>query len=76
MSSDMPIEQIALFIYAGKDKQKKLAGGNIILFSELLEQILKYFIGRPTTKAVVPEQYPMLRTLQFVSDYHNTLFKT
>lgn len=74
MPATVPIDQIAVLIYAGKGRHRTLAGARIVLFPHVLADILGFFENLPIAKAVVSEQYPILRTLQFVSDYRDTIF--
>jgi hypothetical protein len=44
-----------------------------MLVPELLQQIFATLKGKTVAKAAVPEQFPLIRTLQMVSDYRNVL---
>ncbi len=68
-----PIEQIALFVFASNKVNATLAGGRVMLIPELLQQIFVTLKGKTVVKAAVPEQFPLIRTLQMVSDYRNVL---
>lgn len=67
------IEQIALLGYGSKKNRTKVGGGKIVLVPELLAEILARL--RDTTMATnaVPEDKPILRTLQLVSDNHDVV---
>lgn len=67
------IEQIALLGFASKATHTKLAGGSILLVSELLEQIFKELKGKNIYTNAVSENMPLLRTLQFVSGNWKTI---
>lgn len=69
------IEQIALFGLGSKANNPMLAGGHVWLASDLLLQITNCLRKLPVEKAAVSEQYPLLRTIQFVCQHHNALFK-
>ena len=62
------IEQIALLGFASKATHTNLAGGNILLVPELLEQIISELKKIHIAHNAVPENMPILRNLQFVSD--------
>ncbi len=65
------IEQIALLGFAGKNENyKTCGGGKVVLVRELLEEILKSVRSKSEKKyQAIPEQFPLLRTLQLVVDY-------
>jgi len=59
-----PIRQIAVFINHPKDRDK-LAGGAILSIDELMAEIRAKIVERGImAKNAIPEQYPLLRTLQ------------
>jgi hypothetical protein len=69
------IEQIALFGLGSKANNPTLAGGQVWLASDLLKQITDELINQRVEKAAVSEQYPLLRTIQFMCQHHHHLFK-
>jgi hypothetical protein len=69
------IEQIALFLTADKAKHQQIGGGKIMLVSELIVEISKKLSNYKVAKQAVPEQYPLLRTIQFVMEYRLLVFK-
>ena len=70
-----PIEQIALFVFASNKVKQTISGGKVMLVPELLQQIFAKVKGQTIAKAAVPEQFPLIRTLQMVSDYRDILFE-
>jgi hypothetical protein len=68
---DLPddIEQIALLGFASNSNVKKLAGGRVMTTSELFVEIVSEISGKKVAKAAIPEQYPLLRTLQFACEH-------
>jgi hypothetical protein len=52
-----------------------LAGGLVWLVSDLLLQITKTLRNLRVEKAAVSEQFPLLRTIQFVCQHETILFK-
>lgn len=63
------IEQIALLVFASKSSRTILGGGKIVLISEFMREIQDGLRGRSVARAAVPEQYPLLRSLQFAAQY-------
>ena len=59
------IEQIALLGFASNTNVKTLAGGEIVTSSQFLKQITVEIGGRKISSAAIPEQFPLLRTIQF-----------
>lgn len=68
------IEQIALFGLGSKTNHPTLAGGNVWLISDLLDRIVAVLKERKVERQAVPEQYPLLRTIQFVCQHRAALF--
>lgn len=70
-----PIDQIAVFVSASKQNRQSLAGGRIVLASEILVDILKELRSSSIFSSAVSEQYPILRTLQFVCEYRKRVVR-
>lgn len=70
-SLDIPdeIEQIARLAYGSKKNRETLAGGKILLVSELLREIFAVLRNLNVASSAVPEDKPVLRALQFVNEY-------
>jgi hypothetical protein len=68
---DVPVEidQIALFIFGSTRKRTQIGGGRILLIDEFLNEIRSDLSSRPVERAAVPEQYIILRSLQFAAHY-------
>lgn len=62
------IEQIAVLGFASVRNKKTLAGARIQLASELVDEILTGLRDKRLAKEAVPEQFPLVRTLQYVSE--------
>jgi len=75
LSPDTVPEQIALFVLASKNESRLLAGGRVVHISAFLEPIITQFSAVSMMKGQVPEQFTILRTLQFVTEYREQLFK-
>jgi hypothetical protein len=68
---DVPveIEQIALFIFGSTRTRTQIGGGRILLIDDLLKEIRDDLSSRSVARAAVPEQYVILRSLQFAAHY-------
>lgn len=65
------IEQIALLGFASNANVKTLAGGRVMTTSDLFVEIVSGISGKKVAKAAVPEQYPLLRTIQFACEHRH-----
>ena len=63
------IEQIALFVFGSSKNRTTIGGGQILMISDLMREIREEMKGRRVANAAVPEQYPILRALQFAANY-------
>jgi hypothetical protein len=61
-------EQIALFVYGGVNRAT-LAGGRVLLIKDFMREVLDNVRTRRVSNAAIPEEYPLLRTLQFAAQY-------
>ncbi|WP_160079454.1 hypothetical protein [Pseudomonas sp. 8AS] len=59
------IEQIALLGFASNANVKELAGGKIVTSAQFLQEITSEIGGLKISSSAIPEQYPLLRTIQF-----------
>lgn len=62
------IQQIAIFIFGAKER-RTLAGGKIVMVADLMQEIRSKLLKYPVLSKAVPEQYTILRSLQFAADY-------
>ncbi len=62
------LEQVALFVYGGGDRAT-VGGGRVVFIREFMREVLTKIRARRVSSAAVPEQYPLLRTLQFAAQY-------
>jgi len=65
------IDQIALLGFASNANVKMLAGGRVMTTSELFAEIVSEIGNKKISKAAVPEQFPLLRTIQFASEHRH-----
>ncbi len=66
------LEQIAL-ISANEDVPRTIAGARVIRLSDLIKELLTALSAFPISEWLVPEQWPLLRTLQFVAAFRDQL---
>ena len=65
-------EQFAMFGY-GSEKHSSLAGAQVIHVKRLLEVVARDLGGRAIAQDIVPESFPLLRTIQYTMDKSNGL---
>jgi hypothetical protein len=61
-------EQIPLFVFGGPARTT-LAGGRVVLIKDFMRAVLHGIRGRRVNETAIPEEYPLLRTLQFAAQY-------
>jgi hypothetical protein len=57
-----------VFVLAGRTRTE-IAGGKIVMIADLMEEMRSELKARSVTSAAVPEQYQLLRALQFAAHY-------
>lgn len=62
------IEQVALIALGSRTNHPTLGGGRVKTLAEFMAQILAEMKERSGEDLSVPQQYPILRTLQFVAE--------
>lgn len=60
------IKQIVLLGYGSNVNNKTLAGGKVIPVKDFFAEIITYLRDKDIYKEAVPENYPLLRTIQFM----------
>lgn len=68
------LRQRALLGYGRRTRRRSLGGGELLLMPEFLHEIFESLAAQRLDKHIVPEHLPLLRTLQFVSEYREDLF--
>jgi len=63
------IEQIALFVFGGAENRTQLAGGRVMFIREFMAEIRAGIKDRPVNSAAIPQEFALLRTLQFAAQY-------
>ena len=67
---DLPeIDQMAVLVYGSSIDHSKIGGGRLIHIKDLMNDIHEYLSTREVRHAAVPEQYVILRGLQFAENY-------
>jgi hypothetical protein len=70
------IEQIAILVSASKANHPTLGGGQVLLVSELMREIMEELSDKKISENAVPEHHALLRTLQLVVEYRKKVFAT
>jgi hypothetical protein len=68
------LDQVALFVFASKANHAHVGGGEVMLVSELYQEITTGLRGKRVAKEAVSEQFPLLRTIQQCLEYEVLLF--
>lgn len=63
------LEQIALIVAGDSAKVRSIAGARVVLLSDFLREILSTLEAVDLASGIVPEQWPLVRTLHFVARY-------
>jgi len=66
------LEQIALIV-ADAETPRAIAGARLLRLSDFIASMLEVLSTFDMAEAVVPEQWPLIRTLQFVAAYRAQL---
>ncbi|KPK52587.1 MAG: hypothetical protein PVI25_01685 [Gammaproteobacteria bacterium] len=68
------LRQVALIGLGSSTNHPTLGGGEVLSLGEFLARIVAAFRGEENmTAQPVPQQYPILRTLQFIADNHRSV---
>jgi hypothetical protein len=63
------IEQVALFVYGSSRQYAEVGGGKVLSIKLFISSILDELATKPVASKAVPEQYPLLRALQFAANF-------
>jgi hypothetical protein len=68
---DIPtdVEQIALFVFASNKNRKSVGGGKVVHLRDFIGDVFRTLRGKRVGNEMIPESFPILRTLQFTSEY-------
>ena len=67
------VEQIALIAATDSSERRTIGGGRALLVSEFVAQILRHLAELDPAIAPVPEQWPLIRTLQWAGKCREAL---
>lgn len=67
LAAGLHVEQVALIASADHADRRMIGGGRVLLVSELLSQILNLLSDLSPSSAPIPEQWPLIRTLQWAA---------
>lgn len=70
------IEQVAVLVFGSTANRPTLGGGRLRHVSDVLKEIADGLKGRKIQSAAVPEQFALLRTIQFVSQYRHLMWSS
>jgi hypothetical protein len=71
--SHLHVEQVALILESDGATAHTIGGGKIVLLSDFLAEILQRLCGFDMSSSTVPEQWPLIRTLQYVVSYRHRI---
>ena len=74
---DIPdeIEQICLLGYGNNPNHPTLSGGKVMTVSDFLTNIISELASIKTTTSAIPENYPLIRTLQYIANKNKVFSK-
>jgi len=76
LSPSTPIAKIAVFAVVGSRKKHQTVGGGAIIFiDEFIAEIIAGLKNASWFTRAVPEQYSLIRTLQIVSAFRESVFE-
>jgi len=69
------LEQIALILSPEPAHRHSIGGGRVVLFRDFLAEILTALYAFDISSSTVPDQWPLIRTLQLVAAHPDALAK-
>ena len=74
---DIPkdITQCVVLVFASKANHPELAGGKVVLVEEILRDMARELHDKKVSSQAIPEQFSLLRTIQFMVHYHDRIFQ-
>lgn len=66
--------QLALLVYGRASGRRSIGGGELVLMPGFLHEITEVLGQQKLQNQIVPEHLPLIRTLQFVTEYREDLF--
>ncbi|MCB9915233.1 MAG: hypothetical protein H6828_08800 [Planctomycetes bacterium] len=74
---DIPehVDQIALFVYGSDKNHTTVGGGKVLTIRRFLREVVGSLCQRGLATEAVPEHMPILRALQFASEYRRDVME-
>ena len=69
---NQPIEQIAIFVLDKNTNHAEIGGGKIINAEDIVNEIVSEIRTTRLAKNAIPEEFPLLRTIQYVFEFQKT----
>jgi hypothetical protein len=69
------VEQYAVLVFASRSRRTHLGGATLVMAEDLIAEILTTLAARHLAKAAVPEQFGLVRTLQYVAHYRSAAIR-
>jgi len=63
------IEQVALLVFGSSHGHAMIGGGRVLMITDFMREIRDEVKARRIDSAAIPEQYQLLRALQFAANY-------
>ena len=73
LEDHLHIEQYALIVGRQNVHWHTIGGGRIVMLSDFLSDILQRLSGFGIANSMIPEQWPLILTLQWVSEYRGQI---
>lgn len=75
VSPSPKVEQIAVLAFPGEPRYS-IAGARVLTLADLITEIMGKLGTYRMSSYTLPDQWPLLRTLQFVAEYRETVCET
>jgi hypothetical protein len=62
-------DQVALFVFASATNVKTIGGGQVLSINDFIKEIKSELNAKKVAKAAVPEQFPLVRAIQFAVQF-------
>jgi len=69
------IDQLAVFVFGSKANHKQIANAKILSAQDIVIEIVENVKKKSIFEEAVPEQFPIIRTIQFVCQYEKEVYK-
>ena len=69
------IDQVAVLVFATSINHPTLGGGKVMTVDQFMEEIFADLKDKRLESAAIPEQWPILRSFQYVNQYRSAVIK-